>query len=228
MEPELPRGMQPPGGAMDRYAHGRVVHALLEHGARTGWPPPDPDLAARLLRREGAAGGRREVERVVGLVEGFRASALCASLAGASLSPEAPFAFRAGGLLVRGEIDLLAELDGEVLVLDYKSDRLEGAEPAALMERYDVQRRIYALAALRAHRRPVRVAYVFLERPDAPVEERFEPADTAALAEELGALCGRIERREFAVTDAPRAELCFDCPARRRLCVHPTERTLAA
>ncbi|MEX2196024.1 MAG: UvrD-helicase domain-containing protein [Thermoleophilaceae bacterium] len=228
MEPEPPAGVEPPGGHGDRYAHGRVVHELLERGARTGWAAPAPGLAADLLRREGSAGGAREVERVLGLVEGFRGSELCASLAGAGLSPEAPFAFRLGGLLVRGEIDLLAQAGNEVVVVDYKSDRLDGADPAGLMPRYDVQRRIYALATLRAHRLPVRVVYVFLERPDAPVEQRFEPAEADELTAGLAALCERIERREFAVTDNPGRELCFDCPARRRLCVHPPERTLAA
>ena len=228
MESELPSGLEPPGGSQDRYAHGRVVHELLERGARTGWAPPEPELAADLLRREGAAGSQGEVQRVLGLVQGFRDSDLRRSLDGARLAPEAPFAFRLGGLLVRGDIDLLAELDGEVLVLDYKSDRLGGAEPAELMARYDVQRRIYALAVLRSHRLPVRVGYVFLERPGAPVEQRFQPGQVDELTAGLAALCERIERREFAVTDSPGRELCFDCPARRRLCTHPAERTLAA
>ena len=59
------------------------------------------------------------------------------------------------------------------------------------------------------------------------MEQRFEPGQVDELTAGLAALCERIERREFAVTDTPGRELCFDCPARRRLCTHPTERTLA-
>jgi len=228
LDPDPPRGQEPPGSSADRYAQGRVVHALLEHAARTGWAAPAPELAADLLRREGAPADPAAVERVLGLVEGFLGSPLCASLQGARLAPEAPFAFRLGALIVRGEIDLLADCGEEVVVVDYKSDRLDGAEPAELMERYDVQRRLYALAALRAHRVPVRVAYVFLERAGEPVEQRFEPADAAALQAELEALCARIEANEFPVTDRPGPDLCFDCPARRRLCVYPEERTLGS
>jgi ATP-dependent exoDNAse (exonuclease V) beta subunit len=205
-----------------------VVHELLERCARTGWAPPDAELCAELLRREGVAGSAPEVERALALVHGFLGSELRAGLARAArLHPEAPFAFRAGALVVRGEIDLLADLGDEVVIVDYKSDRLGDEDPVDHMGRYDVQRRIYALAALRRFRKPVRVAYVFLERPDSPVESRFDPADIDRLGGELGALCERIEAREFTVTDAPRRELCFDCPARRRLCVHPSEATLA-
>lgn len=240
LAPELPGGpgrvdeRPDPAEAADidalvhRYARGTVVHELLERAARTGWRAPPPELVGELLRREGVPGSAPEVERVLALVGGFLSSPLCASLSGARrLSPEAPFAFRLGGLVVRGEIDLLAELDDEVVVVDYKSDRLGDADPAQGMDRYEIQRRIYALATLRRHRRPVRVAYLFLERPEAPVEARFEPADVERLGDELRALCARIERREFTVTDSPRRDLCFDCPARRRLCVHPPERTLA-
>jgi hypothetical protein len=164
---------------------------------------------------------------VVRLVEGFLEAPIRSELARAArLHPEVPFAFRAGGLVVRGEIDLLADLGEESLVIDYKSDALDGATPGAQMERYQVQRRIYALAALRRYGKPVRVAYVFLERPEEPVEQRFGPDDAGPLAEELDRMTGAIAAGRFPVTDRPERSLCLDCPAREHLCVHGPELTL--
>ena len=67
------------------------------------------------------------------------------------------FAFPLGGgcdvVTMNGFVDILAEeADGGALLVDYKSDRLEpGADLEAYVEDgYAVQRRLYALAALRA------------------------------------------------------------------------------
>lgn len=208
-----------------RYARGRVVHQLLERSAREGWSMPSPEHARDLLRREGAP--EAAAERALGQVRSFLASETRAELADARrLRPELPFAFRLGAVVVRGEIDLLADMGDELVVVDYKSDALDGADPADHMDRYEVQRRIYALAALRRHARPVRVLYVFLDRPDAVVETPFEPDDVDALTERLGELTHGIVERRFEVTDEPERRLCFDCPARERLCVHGPERTL--
>ena len=160
-------------------------------------------------------------------MDAFLAAPIRSEVAAArQLHPEVPFAFRVGEITVRGEIDLLADLGAEVLVLDYKSDALRGADPTAHMPRYEVQRRIYALAALRRYGRPVRVSYVFLERPDEPVELRFQPTDVGPLGDELAAVAAGISEGRFEVTDRPERSLCFDCPARERLCVHGPELTL--
>ena len=210
-----------------RYARGRVVHQLLEHSARHDWSSPDPGQVAELLRSEGVDAGPAEVRRAAGLVEGFLAAPIRSELDGAAaLHAEAPFAFRVAGLLVRGEIDLLADLGREVLVIDYKSDTLGDTSPADHVRRYEVQCRIYALAALRRYGKPARVAYVFLERPDHPVEVRFASEEAPGIADGLAPMAGAISAGRFEVTARPERSLCFDCPARERLCVHGPELTL--
>ena len=74
-----------------------------------------------------------------------------------------------------------------MLIVDYKTDSLEGTDPEALVDaQYSIQRLIYALAALRVGAPAVEVAYCFLERPDAPVGARVWTAgDAAALEGEL-------------------------------------------
>ena len=66
-------------------------------------------------------------------------------------------------------IDLLAEeSDGGCLVVDYKSDRLAGADDldALVRREYSVQRLVYALAVLRDGAPRVEIAHWFLERPE--------------------------------------------------------------
>jgi ATP-dependent helicase/nuclease subunit A len=148
---------------------------------------------------------------------------------------EAPFVFAAGagagagGPLVRGVLDVLAEEpDGSVLIVDYKSDRLDGRAPAEVVERdYETQRTVYALAALRDGAPEVEVAYIFLERPADPVTRTFTPADEPALGERLVGLARGILDERWEVTPAPHRELCADCPGRRALCSWPLEATLA-
>jgi ATP-dependent helicase/nuclease subunit A len=147
---------------------------------------------------------------------------------------ELPFAFTltppdAGGrsLLVNGAVDVHAEEDGATLIVDYKSDHLEGAEPGAYCEdRYSVQRLVYALAALRSGAERVEVVYVFLERPEEPVPTVFKAADAGRLEEELSELARGVVEARFEPTSEPHRELCHDCPGRAALCSWGEERTL--
>jgi ATP-dependent helicase/nuclease subunit A len=210
----------------DRYGFGNAVHGLLEWSARRGWREPDPELCRELLRREQLSAGAEEVERARGMVTAWLSSELCRELeAGAArVRPEMPFILPLGESVVRGTIDLLAE-DGEApLVVDYKTDSLGERSLDELIDRYGVQRDVYALAVAGAAQR-VRSAYVFLERADEPVVRVLDAHDLAAAHDQLERLVGAIRRGEFAVTPEPHAALCWDCPARDRLCSHPPELT---
>ena len=105
-------------------------------------------------------------------------------------------------------------------MVDYKTDRLDGRQPAELAGRYRVQRELYALAAAAAARNAVETAYVFLERPDAPVRHTFGPDELDQARARIEGLLGRLRAGEFEVTDHPHRALCHDCPARERLCSH--------
>jgi ATP-dependent helicase/nuclease subunit A len=186
-----------------------------------------------LAREEGLELAPLDVADVRALVAAFGASPLCARLAAArAVRREAGFAFALGpggdGPLVNGFVDVLAEEGaGATLVVDYKSDRLDGAEPAEVVERdYDVQRVVYALAALRGGAEGVEVAYCFLERPADPVRSAFARADAPALAERLLELARGVLDARYPVAAAPHRELCGDCPGRRALCSWPEAATL--
>jgi ATP-dependent exoDNAse (exonuclease V) beta subunit len=212
------------GGAR---SFGNAVHTILERSAQEGWLAPDRPRLEAILRAEGVE-DPVEVDRAEAMVAGWLGSDLCERLRSAtSIRAEVPFLLPLGGTLVRGKIDLLAELeDGSRLVVDYKTNRLDGDDPAAHMEMYEEQRRIYALAATGADRQ-IQTAYVFLDRPDQPLIVDFAEPDLELARVELTATIARIAAGEFPVTERPHAALCHDCPAREHLCVHGPDRTLS-
>jgi ATP-dependent exoDNAse (exonuclease V) beta subunit len=215
------------GGAptLDPRVRGTLVHALLEHaGAAAG-------RVAGVAEAHGVALTQSEAADVVRLADAFAESPLSARIARArSVRREHAFAVPLGDTLLTGVVDVLAvERGGRQLVVDYKTDALEpDADLAAYVEEhYGVQRRVYALAALRGGAARVEVAYAFLERSREPVAERLEAADADRLEAELLALAAGMLVGEYPVTTRPHRELCESCPGRRALCSYPEETTLA-
>jgi ATP-dependent helicase/nuclease subunit A len=194
-------------GALER---GILVHELLER------------IDLRRPRRP-----ENVPHEIAEMVEGFIASPLFERLAAAAeVRREESFTFLLqSGALITGALDVLArERDSRALVVDYKSDRLEGADPAEIVERdYQVQRIIYALAALRDGAREVEVAHVFLERPNEPVIASF--SDPGVLERELEGLVAGVLANDFAVASEPYIGLCNGCPAEGGLCSWPLEVT---
>jgi hypothetical protein len=130
-----------------------------------------------------------------------------------------------GGNVLRGSIDLLVEREGAPpLVVDYKTDRLDGAGPAERAGKYEVQRSIYALAVAEALGvEEVEVAYVFLERPDEPATTVLGPAEMGAARGKLEETIARIKGSEFPVAAPEERDwsLCRGCPALKGLCSGP-------
>jgi ATP-dependent helicase/nuclease subunit A len=167
-------------------------------------------------------------------VAAFAGSELCERLAAArSVRRELPFVYSldvgAGrSLLMNGIVDVYAEEDDRLLIVDYKTNALADAGPAEQVERsYTGQRLVYALAGLRSGAARVEVAYSFLERPEEPVVAVYEAAGAEALAAELRERVAGVAAAEFPVSERPHRDLCLGCPGRRSLCTWPEERTLA-
>jgi ATP-dependent helicase/nuclease subunit A len=196
-------------------ARGASVHELLEWSAANGWREPAGDVEADLL-----APVRAWLESTL-LRERVRAP-------GATSRAEVPLLLRVGEATLRGSIDLLVEhADSPPLVIDYKTDRLNGSAPAERATRYGIQRSIYALAVAEARgASEVEVAYVFLEQPEAPVIERLDSEAIALGREQLAATIARIRAGEFPVAEVEQRswELCRGCPALGRLCSGPQGR----
>ncbi|MEA2398715.1 MAG: hypothetical protein QOK25_2271 [Thermoleophilaceae bacterium] len=231
---ERPAAPAEPAG-VSALLRGTIVHELLEQlDFAQPAPPPIEDVEAR-LEAHGAPVTPEEVDRVRGLIAAFAGSPLRQRVAaGRRARRELPFAFELEvapdapqSLLVNGVVDVHVEEADGVLVVDYKTDPLDGADPAPIVaDRYSTQRLVYALAALRSGAARATVAYCFLEAPDAPVEETFEAADAPALESRLLELAAGVLDGRFEPTDEPHRELCLTCPGRAALCVWGPDRTL--
>jgi hypothetical protein len=162
-----------------------------------------------------------ELDRISEMVDAYCASELAkrvADLTGAR--PERPFTFEHDGVVLRGRLDVLWREGDRALVVDYKSNALEGREPREIVEsEYVLQRLVYALVCLRGGAGEVEIAYQFLERPDEVVSTTFSTADVTALEAELSEAIARIRAGDFRPT--PSEFACSDCPALDLVCAGP-------
>ncbi|HKZ14674.1 MAG TPA: PD-(D/E)XK nuclease family protein, partial [Solirubrobacterales bacterium] len=244
-------GDEGPSAREERSARGAAVHALLEWSQANGWTEPTAELARRhalaagldldraarpesATRRgatEGGAGPATIDPRAEELLEPVRdwlGSALRAEIAGAvRVRAEVPILLRAQGTVLRGSIDLLVQREGAPpLVVDYKTDRLRGEDPAERAAHYEIQRTIYALAAAESlGTDEVEVAYVFLERADVPARAILTRADMDAGQARINAAVERISAGDFKPAPEPERtwDLCRGCPALGRLCSGPPD-----
>jgi ATP-dependent exoDNAse (exonuclease V) beta subunit len=206
---------------------GILAHALLERFDFADPARPEQELVEEVARRVGVPAPPDE--ELTDLLMGFAQSQLAQRLAGAAwVRREQRFAFSLeDGPMITGILDVMAGEPGDrMLVVDYKTDRLEGLEIEQLVaSAYGTQRLIYALAALRAGAVEVEVAHAFLEAPDKPATAIYTHAEMGRLERELADLADAIERREFVVADQPGRAICRGCPAEGGLCPWPLERT---
>jgi hypothetical protein len=224
--PPAPGAASP--SALDPLVRGSIAHELLEELAR-----PTAERVREQAARHEAELTEADVADILALVEGgLDSEVMRRALAANERHVEEAFTLalvdHAHVPLFTGFIDLRAiEDDGGALIVDYKTDRLDGADPEDVVAHgYGVQRRLYALAALRAGAPRVEVAHLFLERPDHPALARYAAADVGELERGLAAEAGDVLSGRFEVAALPHRELCATCPGRGGLCSWPEEVTL--
>jgi len=218
-------------------ARGATVHALLEWSQANGWAQPSGELALRHAEAAGLTASPQEgplpghsrglAKELLDPVRRWLDSPLRQQIGeeATRVRAEVPLLLGVGDTVLRGSIDLLVEREGAPpLVLDYKTDRLNGTDPVERAAHYEVQRSIYALTVAEALGAPeVEVAYLFLERPDEPALTTLSAAEMAAARQGLEEAIAQISRGEFPVAPPERRDwsLCRGCPALRGLCSGP-------
>ena len=216
-------------GAFSAADRGVLVHALLETlDFRRGRAPSAPEVMAAAAR-VAVHPSDNDVADAVAMVRQFLDTDLCRRLAAAvDVRREEPFGFllEPGGIVVDGFLDVLALEGRRMVVVDYKSEHLAGADPGVVVAaEYAIQRLVYSLAALKGGAEEVEIVHVFLELPERPVSVAYVRADLEALERELAGLADGVLRREFAVSDGPHRALCRGCPGEGGLCSWPLELT---
>jgi ATP-dependent helicase/nuclease subunit A len=200
---------------------GDAVHRLLELVPLDDPVAPPREELDATVREWYPSVLDEELDTVARLVDGYCGSALAkrvAELRGAR--PERPFTFEHDGVVLRGRLDVLWREGDRALVVDYKSNALDGRAPAEIIDaEYVLQRLVYALVCLRAGASDVEVAYQFLEAPDDVASTTFTRTDIETLEAQLSAAIARIRAGEFRPTPSDFA--CSDCPALDLVCAGP-------
>jgi ATP-dependent exoDNAse (exonuclease V) beta subunit len=171
--------IEPTTGRNRSTRFGTAVHAILERIAGNGWRLPSAVEVELALGQHGLAGANDpdELPRAIEMVTGFLDSDLGKRVAAGSTTVEVPLVVRYEDVTIRGSADLILA-SGIPLILDYKTNRLDGREPEEKMADYELQRGLYALALARARGLDeVETAYAFLEAPERPVMKLFRAGD---------------------------------------------------
>ena len=184
-EPGRPRGAPP-----------LRARARRPHAARVDRPQPlarpRPGASREALCEQGL--DDRRASRALELAGALLSSPLREEIGGDRCGAEVPFVLSVAGTLVRGSIDLLVErADGSVLVVDYKTDRLDGRDPeeapAATRSSETSTRSPQPLAARRS-RPPTSSS----SAPDPPVRERLRRGRPGRPLAQVGERAGEAGR----------------------------------
>jgi len=150
------------------------------------------------------------------LADVFRRSALGRRLEKATrVEREFDFLMAVGDLVVRGQVDLWFEENGEIVIVDYKTDAVTSHEAHRRAEDYALQLRLYAQAVEQVAGRPVSSAWLHFLRPDTLVRVDPEPP----LWESPAQVAAELEQAQHNL-DFPLREgdHCHRCPFYRDLC----------
>jgi len=213
-------------------ARGTAVHTLLEWSHANGWREPPLELVQQHAVAAGLADPGEDAAAVLAPLRAWLGSSFLAQrvkAGGGRARSEVPLLIEIGGTVIRGSIDLLVEREGAPpLVVDYKTDRLDGSAPAEHASRYLVQRDVYALAVAEASgAEEVEVAYVFLERPAEPVMTTLDRVAIGAGRERLATAVERIAAGQ-PVVSAELDSLAASSSSRSSLSPSPTASSSAA
>jgi ATP-dependent helicase/nuclease subunit A len=161
----------------DRYRRGRLIHRLLQILPDRA-PEERAGAMSRFLAQPGLALDPALQAEIAAEVEGVLAAPAIARAFGPGSRAEVPLAGMIGGRVVAGQVDRLAVSADEVLVIDYKTNRVPPATEAAIPAIYLRQMAAYRTLLQQIYPdRRVRCALLWTQGP------RLMPLDDAALFE---------------------------------------------
>ncbi|MBK8294930.1 MAG: PD-(D/E)XK nuclease family protein [Solirubrobacterales bacterium] len=198
---------------------GSAIHELFELCAERRWvPPTGNEVTARLERHGVDLSDGKAVERASAMINGFIDSELGHRVKSKRSDIEIPLLVEIGEVTIRGYADLLIRDSEPPLILDYKTNRLNGKSPRDKMADYAMQRDLYGLAVAQALEVPVvETAFVFLEQPDQPVIDLLDQRQLEVGKGEISDLLAEIAGGHFFGGSDAKHQPCGDCWACERL-----------
>jgi CRISPR/Cas system-associated exonuclease Cas4 (RecB family) len=146
------------------------------------------------------------------MADNFRKSALGRRAAKASrVEREFDFLMAVDGLVIRGQVDLWFEAEGELVIVDYKT----GAHRATDADGHALQLRLYAMAVEQLVARAADRAYVHYLQPDVVVEVDLAPSLIDSPSELVREYQRAQDSLEFRMNEG---EHCRRCLFFRGLC----------
>jgi len=185
-----------PSGATPAAVLGTQTHALL---AGETVQNPDPEA--------------------VEMAERFRRSPLGLRAARAPRAGrEFDFLLAVEDLVVSGKVDLWFQEGGEVVLVDYKTDKATREEARERAGEYALQVRLYAMAIERATGRAPSQAWLHFLRPDAAIEVDLSPSLLDAPEQVVRDFQAAQAALSFPLREG---EQCRRCPFAGDLCPAP-------
>lgn len=218
------------GNGLDAAQRGTLAHALLEEASfPLGEPPGESqllELAGRVLEPgfQFSDEDREHIHRYLGnLAEAPVMADLVEAEKQGCLEREKQFTYLLGETIISGKMDAFARLDGQVVVVDYKTTKLsEEFDNEAAAAKYRRQMEAYAVAAGQlAPGLPLKVCLLFLDQPGAEQTRVYQAADLDRLKAELGGIIESMADGAFEPLPAFDRDCCVFCiggPNRTRLC----------
>jgi ATP-dependent exoDNAse (exonuclease V) beta subunit len=170
--------------------------------------------------------GKREAADVpleaVDLTKSFTDSILGARARRATtIAHEFDFLLSLEGMIVRGQMDLWFEEDGELVLIDYKTDQVTAGQEHRQAFRYGPQMRLYAMALERWRKRPVTRAFIFFLRTGVAVPVSLKPERIEEATLQVRQLREAQAKLEFPPREGNHCTHCGyylgACPARPEL-----------
>lgn len=177
---------QPEDGEFTASEFGQLVHGML-----SGEPTKDAPAEAATM------------------VEGFHSSELGRRAARADrIEREFDFLIELEGMILRGQIDLWFEENGEAILVDYKSDAVEAGNEHLHALRYGPQLRLYALALERHLGRPPDRAYLWYLRTNRAVAVSLAGEQMERAREQVRSLRSAQSTLEFPLREGSHCLRC--------------------
>lgn len=196
----------------DASKFGNAVHLLLEKVARRRWVPPVAAEIDATLESEGLESDSTMTELVRTMITRFVESEFGSEIAGRRSDAELSLLIDVDGVMIRGFADLLVRDMDPPLILDYKTNQLEGTSIDEVMKKYELQRDLYALAVRQALEvESVETAFVFLRDPEHPVRDIFDESRLAEAGQRISGLVGDIVAGRYLGGPEARVQPCGDC-----------------